>query len=864
MLTNLFRFIGVRSITSHRMRTLVSVLSVAAGVALFIAISLINESTLSFFKESVMAVSGKAQLTVSAGETGFDEKIQDQIEKIKEIAHIAPIVEARAWLTGDPNKSENLVILGVDLLQEKAVRSYKATGKKIIGDSLTFITQPDSLILTEQFAKTHSLKIDDKLTLSTAHGKVVFTVRGVLSPTGLAKAYGGAMAVMDIDAARINFGREGKIDRLDIVVRDDTQVLQVAEKIKGAIGSGFTVERPELQSEQMERMFKSFQVMLHFFSTLSLLVGVFLIGNSVSIAVAERRKEIGTLRALGVTRIGVLVLFLSEAIAMGVIGALFGAFSGRGLASLMVSSVAHSMTESSMSMNQIQPNDLHLSLEYMGIALLIGVLVSVVASFIPSYKATLVPPIEAMKFKEVGENISKKGFYRYSGWVGLVLIGLVVIFYFIFQEKNFPIMNMLTLVAAVGGTALVGTVLVTFMFKILKSIFPFFKTSMVSRLALENLLRNPKKTYAAITTLIVGFLMVIFISSVNHSFKQSLRLWTARILQADLFVSSTGTVRSARYQQLHEEVKEKIQIIEGVESVYAIRYVHMPYDGNIILLKVFDEPPTSTKFSVFDVQDRDVEEAGRDLYYSKDPTIMVSKSFTIRFKKKTGDVIELLTPNGLKKFRIVATVIDFANPTGVFYMSRDLYRKLFKDPLVSAFAVKLKDVGDFETVKKSIDQAFGPKKMVTVVSNAQVRTEINHAVDNSFSFTHLVEVCALLVALFGILNILLISVLERMRELGTLRAVGMEKNQMIRMIFLESLIQGTFGAVVAVVLGSLLSYFWISKSFAYILGWTLVFYYPWTSIFTIVGLGIAVAILAAWYPARRAARLEIIEAVSYE
>src|SRR5579885_2257188 len=263
---NLFRFVGLRHLRMKPVRTILTALGVSFGVALYIAIEIINRSTLSSFRESIDAVAGKATLSISAGDAGFPESELDVISHAPGVKSAAPMIESRAYFAGDSESSESLMVFGVDLLKEQSVRTYKTTDEQAIDDPLVFLNQPDSIILTHSFAEAHHLKIDSKFSLATARGSKTFTVRGLLSPEGPAKAYGGGIALMDIDGAQVTFGKEGKLDRVDIVTARNADIDQVADSLRSKLGPGFTVERPETQSENMERMVKTYQAMLTLFS----------------------------------------------------------------------------------------------------------------------------------------------------------------------------------------------------------------------------------------------------------------------------------------------------------------------------------------------------------------------------------------------------------------------------------------------------------------------------------------------------------------------------------------------------------------------------------------------------------------------
>jgi putative ABC transport system permease protein len=863
---NLFQYVGLRHLRMKPIRTILTTVGVALGISLFIGIEIINRSTLASFKESIDAVAGKTTLSVSAGEAGFPEDRLEIIEKAPGVKHAVPMVNARAYFSGNTDSTETLVILGVDLLREQSVRTYKTSDEQVIDDPLVFLNQPDSIIITHAFARQHGLKLDSTFELATAHGSRKFTVRGMLSPEGPAKAYGGAIALMDIDGARVTFGKENKLDRVDIVTRDGEDVDQVAQKLSSLLGPGYLVERPESQNEAMSRMVKTYQTMLTFFSSLALLVGLFLVTNSVNIAVAERKREIGTLRALGATRVSILALFLSEAVAMGAVGAFIGAWIGRGIASAMVGMVTGSM--SSQYLTRIEVSHLMFGPGEVLRAVLLGAGAAFLAALWPSFRATMIQPLEAMRQRELGEDAAQRGFYRYMPWIGAGLLGFMAITTLLGLPARYGAVDGVDQACSMIGAALLGPWMVASFIKLFRPLVLKFGGT-VTRLAQDNLLRSPQRTGSNVMSLMVGLILVIMIAVVNASFSQTLNDWFNRVLRADLLISSTGQIISYQTQPIHEDLGLELARIPGVEagpdrSAYGLRFIHIPYEGHSLGLKAWDEPDPSLHYSTLDVQDRPVADAGRELFHSNVPTVLVSENFVLHFHKKTGDTIQLDTPTGRIDFKIVGVVVDFASPEGILYMDRVNYKKFWRDSLVSVFGVQLARGADLETVRREIDRRFGKSKNLMVVSNTEIKAQLLNTIDKSFGYTRAIEAAALIVGLLGLLNTLLISVMERMRELGMLRAVGMSRSQLSRMILLEAFIQGGFGALAAVILGSMITYLWITHSLAHILGWLIQFHFPWLSIITTVLVGTGVALIAGYFPARRASNLEIREALEYE
>ncbi|HEX4922784.1 MAG TPA: ABC transporter permease, partial [Bdellovibrionales bacterium] len=757
---NLFQYVGLRHLTSKPGRTVLTTLGICFGVALFVAIQIINHSTLASFKESIEAMAGKAQLTVSAGQAGFHESRLEEIEAVAGVKRAVPMVETHAYIATPDGGSETLVVLGVDLLKEQGVRDYKTTDEQVIDDPLVFLNQPDSIIVTHAFAQAHGLKMDSKFDIGTALGKRTMTVRGLLTPEGPAKAYGGMLAIMDIDGARMTFGKEAKLDRVDLILKDGASPARVQAELVKKLGPGYTIDAPTGQTENMERLVKSYQSMLSFFSTLALLVGLFLVTNSVSISVAERRREIGTLRALGSTRRGILALFLSEAVVMGFIGSALGVWGGALLAQLLIGIVSESV--STQYMTQIKPSALVFGTPEILKGLALGCAAAFFAALWPSLKATRVHPLEAMKKNASVESSSHFGAPLYFGIA-------LLIYFTISSLENWGVNNVVHEVLNQGssmvGPALVGPALVAGLLLLFRPLFVKMGGT-VTRLAKDNLLRNPRRTGSNVVSLMVGLILVTIIATLNASFKTSIMSWFDRALKTDIMVSSFGKISTYQVQPISEDIGKELATVPGVrpgtrEGAYGFRVIHVQHAGKRLTLKALDEPTPEQEYAMIDVQDRPRVEAARELFHARDNTVMISQNMSQRTGLKTGDSLELATPTGLHGFRVVGVLVDYASPEGVIYVSRDRYKSYWNDTLVTGFGLMVQPGFNVEDVRKEIDRRFGARRNLVTVSNAELRQSLLSDIDNGFAYTKAIEAAALLVGLLGLLNTFLISVLER-------------------------------------------------------------------------------------------------------
>ncbi|HEY2514887.1 MAG TPA: ABC transporter permease, partial [Polyangiaceae bacterium] len=313
-----------------------------------------------------------------------------------------------------------------------------------------------------------------------------------------------------------------------------------------------------------------------------------------------------------------------------------------------------------------------------------------------------------------------------------------------------------------------------------------------------------------------------------------------------------------------EELAREPGVWKRTRTVDGIRFLHLDYQGHSIALKAYDEPDPSLHYWLFDVRDVSRDEAGAALYHSADPTVLVSTNFVLHFGKQTGDSIVLSTPSGATSFRIVGVVNDFASPEGVVYLARDRYKALWHDPLVTAFGLYVAPGADRHAVRAALDARLGREKNLMIILNEELRTEFTQTLDKSFAFTDALESAALFVALIGIFNTLTIGILERTRELGMLRAIGMARTQLARLVFLEAAIQGAATSLLAVVMGGGLGYWLITKSLPPTLGWVLRYDLPLRSSAAIFANGLLVAALAGAFPAWRASRMVVAEALDYE
>ncbi|HET9870773.1 MAG TPA: FtsX-like permease family protein, partial [bacterium] len=315
-------------------RALVTLAGVALGIALVAAIRLSSEAAQSSFEDSLSLLSGRADLSLTSPSGPFSESLFAQLAPTRAFGLMMPLVTGKMAPASAPK--DQLEVLGPDLLKDNLVRDYHLLGPggAALGwpDLLKVLPNPDVVFLTQKFADRNGLKAGERADFLVGDKKVQLLVAGLLADEGAGRALDGSLALMDLAAAQALFGKVGKLDGIQWVTRSpaDRQKLQTA--LTAMLPPGFTAERPSARSGQVEKLLRAFRTNLLALALVSLLVGAFLVYNSMSIAVLRRLGEIGTLRALGATRGDILRLVLFEAAALGLLGSTAGIFLGRVMA----------------------------------------------------------------------------------------------------------------------------------------------------------------------------------------------------------------------------------------------------------------------------------------------------------------------------------------------------------------------------------------------------------------------------------------------------------------------------------------------------------------------------------------------------
>src|SRR2546425_5030532 len=270
----LFRLLSWPYLRRHLVRWTLTLAGIVLGVAVFVAIHIANRSIFSAFDKTVDQIAGTTQLQVSAGEFGFDESVLERVQSVAEVGIAVPVIEATVD-TKIPGQG-NILLLGIDMTSDRNLRDYelKDADEAIIDDPLVFLAQPDSLMVTKEFAERNELGVSSRIPLAAIEGDRQFTVRGIMSSAGMTRAFGGNLAVMDIYAAQQVLGRGRRFDRIDVRAKDGVTIDRCQAALKAALGPGFEVDPPSARGRQFEALLQSYSTAMTIPSLFALMIGM--------------------------------------------------------------------------------------------------------------------------------------------------------------------------------------------------------------------------------------------------------------------------------------------------------------------------------------------------------------------------------------------------------------------------------------------------------------------------------------------------------------------------------------------------------------------------------------------------------------
>ena len=797
----LFSRLILRPLWGEPVRTALTILAVALGVAVVIAIDLAGQAAAGSFHSSVETLTGSNDLLIT-GTGGVPADILGQLVQLPYDFDFSPRIEDFATLNG---KGEAIPFLGLDVIAH--ARSNQAPA------------EPNSVFVgSELHLQNHqhiSLLINDAF-----HD---FTVAGQIPNQ--------TVIVTDIELAERVTGKAGRIDSIDVRVPKTQDIEHWQSLIARQLPPSLTVEPQGSRTNENRKMLSAFRWNLRVLSYIALVVGGFLIYNTISISVVRRRNEIGILRALGASRATILIGFLCESLFFALVGTFIGMFLGRFMAVAAVKLIGNTVQSLYVS-SQPSPIAFTPTAIIMGSAL--GITISLLAALSPAIEAALVSPIEAMARGRNEYNvkvISTKSIY---GAIALILAaGLLSLLPAI---DNQPIFAYIAVLFLIAGTAAAIPNLVAFFSRtashLLQRIF-----GVEAQLAMQSLRASIGRTSIIAAALTAAVAMTAAVGIMVGSFRETVYVWMDQQLKADFYLRPAGSAAADRHPTMASEIPQSISHIKGVASVDCLRAYPIQYEGLPATL------------------------AGAD--HVKLPAgnfATVSEPFASKHHVKIGSKLSLPFAGTTQTFEVRSIYADYSTERGFILLNRGTLRKYLPDPAVSNVAVTLAPNANPSRVRRHIDEVIGGRA-VLVFANGDLRRGAIEIFDRTFRITYALEAVAIVIAVMGIAGSLLAMVIDRRREFALLRFLGAAKSQIRSIILFEAGILGLISNFIGIVMGTALSLILIFVINKQSFGWTIQFHWPALALLSALTFVYAATVLAGLYPAHTATEMNPIEVI---
>ena len=843
MASNAMRKVSLRNLGAHKLRLVLTVLSVVLGTA-FVAGSMIFTATVSSAFDGIfdkVALGVDTQVSPKdSNSSGVPDSVLTQIEDNKSelgVAKVLPQYSGPATIAKADGKA-------LQTGGAPSVGSAFAPPDQRLSDTESDLIEgrapaaPNEIAINDSSADEADLKIGSTTKVAVGRGggaPMEVTVVGILDVPG---ATSGFTSIQFLESTAQELFTDGSHSQaIDLQAVPGVSPEQLKDRVAGLIGDDYELRTGDQvrqdEKDSINQFLDVFNYILLAFAAIGLIVGTFIIYNTFSMIVAQRVRELALLRAIGASRKQVTRSVLLEAFVVGLIGALVGLAAGIGIAAIL--KAVTSSTGLPTTSLQIGPSAVIA-------CLLVGIIVTMVSAYAPARRASKVSPVEAMRESLTDGQASLK--VRTIVGVVLAVIALILLVIGASGEgsgaaSTVGLGALAMIFAVVFAAPALSRPAVTAIGAVLAR--PFGK---IGQLARTNAVRNPRRTAATAFALTLGLMLVAVIGTLGSTFKGTIDDAVDTGLTANLLVSGS---QGSGFSPL---VVEAIGDIDGVESVVGFGGIRAEVDGQ----GVFGYSPSGDMYSVTPYE---MVEGPRTI----EPDGMIVGERTSKEKGWTvGKTIEFTNYDGTV-VPVKVTGIFKDNPLiDPWAMGSDAYEKLIPSALRQEVFAAIKTVpgANVDEVSDRVEDVTADYLTVKIQTPAEFKGEQSTQIDQMLSVLYGMLGLALVIAVLGIVNTLALSVIERKREIGMLRAIGMARAQLRRTIYVESLLIAIFGALLGVVLG---------VAFGWALARTLKYWglgapvLPWGLIaITLIGAAV-VGVLAALWPASRAAKTKPLDAI---
>ncbi len=837
---------GIRYLFRHRVLAVLSVLGVALGVAVVVAVDLANASALRAFHLTAEGVVGRATDEIVGGPQGIPDSLYRRLANGGLLPVATPVLEGSASLPD----GERVRLVGIDPVSAAPFRPQ--LGALTGGDlhtALRLMTEPDTVLIEADDAAALRVHPGSRLTLTLATGQVAVGVlatpsRGVMS----------GILITDIATAQHLLGHHHRISAIDLMVPAGAAGRAQLQRLAAVLPAGVSIHRTGSRARTMHEATRAFRINLTALSLLALVVGMFLIYNTMTFSVIQRRGLFGTLRSLGVSRAQLFLAVAVEAALVGVVATAAGIALGVGLAEHLVHLVTRTI------------NDVYFALQVRSLALgpmalmkgvALGVGGTVLAALAPAVEAARVSPRAAMARSDLERR-------RRSALPALALTGAGIAavgggLLLLPSRQLLPAYGTLVcLVAAIGLWTPMLTVLAV---RAVTGMLPPVR-GVLARIALRGVSAGLSRTSVAIAALAVALATTVGIGLMIGGFRVGVEQWLDQALKADIFVGPAPAAPEG--MTLPPGLAARVAAVPGVSRVTRGR--HVSVQTSLGRVPVIAYAMQRRDFDAFPLVSGDPGAAWAAFHDAdrRPPAVLICQSLARLHGLRPGASMRMQTDRGPQPFQVVGVYRYYGSTRGRVAMSRRTYLRYWHDPKLSWLAVYLAPGASLQTVLRGIRQRLPPGVPVAARSTRRIRTYTLRVFDQTFAITAVLRVLTLVISVVGVVSALMALELERAREFGVFRALGMTPGQTAAVVLGQTGFMGVLAGVLALPTGLALAALLIEVINARAFGWIVPFRLFPHVLWQAVVAAVVAALIAGAYPAWRLARMRTAKALREE
>ncbi|MDP6639018.1 MAG: FtsX-like permease family protein [SAR324 cluster bacterium] len=827
----------------HPSQFILALLGIMLGVGVVTAIDLTNSSALKSFQHSVTTVSGKTTHRLISASGTIPEEDYFFLRSQLGIQNSAPVIEGYLKIIGEESKPFR--VLGVDPFAERPFRNFlHQTPTPGIINSL--LTEPNTILISEQGASDLDAKIGSEIPVLVGTRMIILKVAGLFKASNdfSAEVLRNLM-IMDISTAQDLYTMHGRLSRIDLILKDPLVEDVLREERRRGISQSTRLQSIDENLQAGERLTRAFRVNLTALSLLTLVVGIFLIYNTVTFSVVQRFDLIGRMRVIGMTRSEVLNWILLEALMIGVLGTVLGLVLGVTLAGILLDQVTQTMND----LYFVQTvNSLNFSLFSLIKSIALGVGATLIAAYLPAREAASVKPVLVLK-KSLTEEHQKIRFMILGG-VGFLgmLAGFVTLQW---GNEGLWVSYSGVFMLIIGSALLVPFLTLVFsrLFKPLSTrIFGVF-----GGMTLRGIESQLSRTGVAIAALTVAVASTNSLDLMVSSFRTAVSSWLQSQLRADIYLSPPSLLSNQNSQFIDNLLVNKYSSLPEVDFTSYYRRFQTESNGSRIHVHGVNLPPQGEqafrfkeKLQSFDWKD-----------FRNLSQVIVSEPLAFRKNLKSGDDLVLETPQGSQAFKVVGIFHDYAAEQGFALLSRKNLMRFWEDQTVNSMALYLKpgtNVRELvEQLENDLIETSGnvsntSELPLNVRSNQELRQSSMAIFDRTFAITGILKLLLGGVAVIGIFSALMSVQLERSRELSVLRAIGMTPSEIGKMVYGQCALMGILAGLFALPTGILLAKVLIQVINLRSFGWSFPLMIDSQIIYKSIMIAFVAALAAGIYP----------------